>query len=295
MYRIVTTRIEFDLDRIEEERYVQKEAVFGFDELLIEESEYNRNGSLENRILFHYDKEKRNTGTIHYNSRNELVERHQFTYNESDLVTRIQIEYNNGSKYIKEISFTGLGFVDEVVITDENGVFQGREVYVVDAQGNVVEEIEMDELNMEVIRQKRRFHEEGYLLEESVFRNGEPDSRKVFEYDVDGNMNRMSDYDNENRLMQTTTYLFNANHDLIESRTRSDHNAYALIEKMEYDENHNMILCIGTSDGKLVFRNACTYENGKIVSEEIFQKELYRGVASHFKLIHEYKEGEAAR
>ncbi len=295
MYRIITTRIEFDLDRIEEERYVIKEAVFGFDELLIEESDYNRNGLLENRILFHYDKEKRNTETIHYNARNESLERHQITYNESDLITRTQIEYNNGSKYIKEISFTELGHADEVVITDENGEFQGREVYVYDAQGNVVEEIEMDELNMEILRHKRVYNDEGELMEESIFRAGELESRKVFEYDANENTSRISDYDHENRLMQTTAYLFDANQNLIESRIRSDHNAYELVEEMEYDEDNNMILCIGKAEGKLVFRNACTYENGRIASEEVFEKELYRGVATHFKLIHEYKEGEAAR
>lgn len=295
MYRIITTRIEFDLDRVEEHRYIQKEAVFGFDELVIEESEYDRNGLLENRILFHYDQQKRNIGTIHYNSKNELLERLHITYNEENLIERTVVEYNNGSKYIKDYCFTDLGLADEVVITDENGAFQGREVYVFDANGNVVEEIEMDDLNLEVLRQRRRFNANGSLLEEEVFRAGELESRVIYEYEDHENFIRSLHYDSENRLIQTTTYLYDANHDLVEMRTKSNIDSYELIEEMEYDEGRNMILTIGKADGKLVFRNSMSYENDKLISEEIFEKELYRGVASHFQLIHEYKEGEAAR
>src|SRR3989344_2242286 len=119
MYQITTTKIEFDLDRIEENRYILKEAVFGPDERLIEESEYDRNGKPENRIIYHYNKEGHLSETIHFNSRNELTERHSFEYSEEGWLLKSIIEYNNASKYIKEYSFTDLGLADEVIITDE--------------------------------------------------------------------------------------------------------------------------------------------------------------------------------
>lgn len=292
MLRMTTTKVEFDLDKNEINRFLFKEFQFDANEKLIEESEYNANGKLEVRTLYRYNALGLVSEQIHYDSWNELIERHQFFFDDNGLLLKSEIEFSNGSKFIKTYSFTDLGQAEEVIITDENDVFQGREVYHFDANGQKLEAIEMDESNIEVLRHTMKYNDDQNLIEECIYRYSTLENQHVYEYDTSGNLSLSKSYDGEGKLLQSSDHLYNISGHLVEVRVNNPSNSTEMIEKYEYDAEGNQILGTARIDGKLVFHNACTFKDKKIVAEEIFEMALYKGTGSHHKLIHEHFEGE---
>lgn len=292
MIRMTTTKVEFDLDKIEINRFLFKEFHFDVHEKLIEESEYDRNGKLEVRTLYRYNSLGLVSEQIYYDSWNELIERHQFFFDDNGLLLKSEVEYSNGSKFIKTYSFTALGQADEVIITDENDMFQGREVYHFGASGQKLEAIEMDESNIEVLRHTMKYNDDQNLIDECIYRNSILENQHVYEYDMSGNLSLSRSYDGAGKLLQSTNHIYNISGQLVEVRVNNPSNSTEMIEKYEYDAEGNQILGTARIDGKLVFHNTCTFQNKKIISEEIFEMALYKGIATHHKLIHEHFEGE---
>jgi hypothetical protein len=294
MYTILVTKIEFDRDRQEEHRFLFRKSVFEANERLIEESEYDRNSKLEQRKTYRYDESGNLVEEISFNARNELIQRHILSY-ENSLLVREVIEYSHGKKYIKDFSFTDLGLAEQVVISDENGSFQGREVYVFDEKGNMTESFEIDEHNEEFVRHISKFNEAGLPYEEQIIRYGELESRIMLDYDSAGNAVKSTHVDGNGAAYIEIDFSYDEAGRMIAAKTRYPAEESETTEIFEYDDQNNLLLTTTRKDGKLVFHNACAYENNRLVSEEIFEIIQGSNAASHRKLIHVYEEEGAAK
>ena len=259
----ITTKIELDVNKNEINRFLFKNYTVDSNGNTLDETEYDSESNVVCKRIYRYFDTGEIKEYIDYDPFDELLERHYYTKNVSGEVDRFEFEFAGGQKLIKEFSFTDIGNADKATIKDENGQITGFEVFILDEQGRVKEEIELDSENNEISKYEKTYDENGMLKFEKHYRDGILFNEESFEYDEKGN-------------------LLKKNH-------RNHPDNFEVIDNYQFDIKNNMIYNSSKQNGVLVFENKCGYdENNNLISEEFFELDFWeKRIVRHEILIHE--------
>jgi hypothetical protein len=261
----ITTKIELDINRNEINSYHFKTFTLDSNGNILDETEFDSKSNIICRRIYRYFDTGEVKEYIEYDPFDELLERHYYTKNDSGEINRFECEFEDGQKLIKEFSYTDIGNADKVIIKDENDNITTHEIYKLDQEGNVIEEIILDANFNEISRYEKTYLDSGELHFEKLFQNGKLFNMESFEYDKQGNVVKKIHIN----------YIDN-------DKT---------IDKYKFDKNNNMIYNSSHMNGVLVFENKCAYdENDYLISEEYFELNFWeRRIERHERLIHELK------
>lgn len=266
MKQWITTRIELDTNKEEKFRYLFKTFNIDTNGNTLDETEYDVDANIMFKRIYRYFDTGEVEEYVEYDPKDELLERHHYTKNSDGEIIRIEEEFIDGQKSIKEFSFTDLGNASKAVIRDEDGEITGFEIYILNEQDQVKEEIELDEDENEISKFVKIYFEDGLIESEEQYRSGALYSKESFEYDEEDN--------------------------LIKKVYSNYPDNFKIIENYEYNKNKVMIYNSAHQNGVLIFENICSYdENNNLISEEFFDLDYWeRKIRRHEKLIHELKE-----
>lgn len=264
MKRWNTIRIELDSSKNEIRRYTWRKCQVDTKGNPIEEFEFDYEGNIICKRFYRYFENETIKEYIEYDALDGLVERHYYTVNEDGEIDKVEFEYEEGLKVIKDYRATDLGNAYKAVIKNENGELSGYEVYKQDEYGRDVEEIELDEDHNELIKFEKSYSDNGDLLIEKEYRDGTLFQGQKFEYDLNGNLSKTT----------LRNYIDN----------------YEVVELNMYDKNNNVICASSHQNGVLVYENQMTYdEHNRLLKEEIFQKDFWNGsILMNETLVHEW-------
>lgn len=262
MDKWITTKIELDTNKNEINRFHFKTFTMDSKGNTLDETEYDSNSKIVCRRIYRYHDTGEVKEYIEYDPFDELLERHCFQKNSDGNFDRHEFEFSNGQKSIKEFSFTDIANTDKATIKDENGEITGYEVYILNDQGQPIEEIVLDADNNEISKYEKSYSENGQLKQEKQFQNGELFNAEAFEYDSQGNLTKQIH----------RNYIDN----------------FEVIDEYTFDEINNMIYNSSHQNGVLVFENKCGYDdNNNLISEEFFELDFWeRRIVRHERLIH---------
>lgn len=263
MDKWITTKIELDANKNEINRYHFKSFTVDSNGNTLDETEYDFESNVVCKRIFRYHDTGEVKEYIEYDPYDELLERHYYHKNASGDFDRHEFEFSGGQKSIKEFSFIDIGNADKATIKDENGMITGYEVYVLNEQGQSIEEIELDSDNNEISKYEKSYLESGQLQYDKLYQDEQLFNGEYFEYDSKGN--------------------------LIKKIHRNYNDNFEVIDEYTYDLNNNMIYNSSHQNGVLVFENKCDYDHkNRLISEELFELDFWeRRIVRHEKLIHE--------
>jgi len=261
----ITTKIELDTDKNEINRFHFKTFTMDSNGNTLDETEYDSDSNIVCRRIYRYHDTGEVKEYFEYDPFDELLERHCYYKNSNGDFNRHEFEFSGGQKSIKEFSFTDIGNADKATIKDENGEITGFEVYILNDQGQTIEEIELDADNNEISKFEKSYSDNGLLKHEKQFQNGELFNAEAFEYDSQGNV--------------------------VKKIQRNYIDNFEVIDEYTFDSRNNMIYNSSHQNGVLVFENKCGYDsNNNLISEEFFELDFWeRRIVRHEKLIHELK------
>lgn len=265
MQHWITTKTLLDINKNETETFEYKIYTIDSNGQTIDETEFDEAGNTVCKRIYRYFEDGEVKEYIEYDPNDELLERHIYLKNDFGEIDRIEHEFNEGHKSIKEFYYTDLGYADRVEIRNEHGEITGFEIYQLDEKGQVIEATELDADNNEVARLKKEYLENGLISVEKHFSQGKLFKAEYFEYD---------DYAN-----------------LIKKTLKNQADNFVIIDQYQYDERHNMIYNCSHQNGLLVFENKCTYnEDNHLIAEEFFELDFWeKKISRHERLKHQLR------
>ncbi len=266
MQNWITTKIELDVDKQELTNFLFKIVNVNSQGDILDETEFDPESNIICKRVYRYFETDVVKEYIEYDAFDELLERHTFHKNDDGEIVKEECELLGGQKTVKEFTFTDLGNADKAEIRDESGKITGYEVYVLNEEGFVIQEIEMDADNKETSRFDKTYDEKGLLNNEKHY--------------VDG------------QLFSTETFSYDEN-DVIQKKVQQNYfDDYESIERFKYDINGNEIYNSTHQNNVLVFEIKALYNaKNELIREEYFELDfLGRRILRHERLVHELKE-----
>lgn len=255
-------KIELDEDKNESAWALFKEYTMDESGNVLDETEYYDDGNVACKRIYRYFDNGAVSQYVMFDPLDQLLERHTYSESEPGCVDKVLYEYSGGKKIEKQFRYSDLGFSDKAVLTDENGAVIGYETFVLDEEGNVLEEIELAEDHTVVSRTVKKYNQEGLLLRETKNEGGKVVSEVVYDYNQIG--------------------------DILKKTTVTPVHHSEVVDHYEYDASGNQVRNTTIHNGVLVFDNQCTYDDqSNLLTEEFFELDYWeRRVLRHEKLIH---------
>jgi hypothetical protein len=252
-----------DINKKEVNRFLFKGFTVDSKGNILNEIEFNADSSVANKRMYRYFENGAVEDYIEYDPFDELLERHTYFENGTGVIDKVVYEYEDGHKTIKEFHCSDLGFTDHVILKDEANLVTGYELYTLNENGQVVEEIETDSNNIEISKYVKTYNQEGLLLHDKHFIEGKLTESNAYTYDERNNLIKKGVTNHVDHLMVTESYI--------------------------YDSRDNMVLNTGFQNDVLVFENKCNYDEGNNLIDEEFFEISYREkrIIRHERLIHE--------
>lgn len=265
MHNWIITKVELDVNKNEVAKYLYKLYSVNSKGQTLDETEFDSKAKTVFKRTYRYFEDGDVKEYVEYEVAEDFWERHLYFKNKFKEVDKVVFEYSGGVKAIKTLSFTDLGNADKATIVDEKGEITGYEVYVLGNEGQVLEEMYLDQDEVETAKFEKTYYENGLLHSEKHLMNGELVYIERFEYDQ-----------NEN---------------VITKRLKNYIDNYLIIDNYSYDERGNMIHNISYQNDILIFENTCKYDSANyLIQEEFFQLDFWEGrIIKHERLIHELK------
>ncbi len=266
MQNWTTTKILLDSNKNELKQFLFKEYSVDTSGNIIDETEYDSKSNIICKRIYRYFDSGEIKEYIEFDPFEELLERHSYTKNEFGEINKIEFEFSEGQKSIKEISFTDIGNAEKATIRNENGNITGFEVFTIDKNGRIIEEIELDSDNIEISKYEKEYNENGTLKFEKNYRNERLYSKEIFEYDTNNN--------------------------LIKKQLEILPENIKVIDIYRFDNKNNMIYNSSHQNGVFVFENKCEYDNdNNLISEEFFELDYWeKSIVVNERLLHKIKD-----
>lgn len=201
---------------------------------IIKEVDYNQSGEIETASGFKYDEKNRLIEEIHYFDEEEVGEVIRYKYNEEGKRTEIETTYADGSVSLKKINRSEKTI--SVKAFDEDGEMDGQDIVNYDADGNVIEEISLDEEQVIIDRTVYTYNEKKQLESKTNFGEKEEFLQKlVFEYDKNGNVNRETQLNRKDKPVRQVVYAYNSDNKMVEWENSQ------YLQQLKYDEEGRLI------------------------------------------------------
>jgi hypothetical protein len=244
--RILSTILRINAYGEEVENHILSEAIYNENGHRTSFILFTEDGEIESKSMFEVSEEGNILSQIHYERRNDLIERTDFFDTEEQVQYKTEITAKDGTKTIHEYKYNQLGNTDQIIIRHEDGSVEGYEHFKFDDQGKLVEEIRAN-ADLSIQFRKKISYNDGYVSKEDFF-------------------------DDKGRLQREITYRNNEN-GLVLSKLDSNLEWGTLTEnKYAYDPTGNQIVDETFENGKMTFRNECHYDDeNNLIEERIIQ------------------------
>lgn len=261
----ITTKTELNTNKEEVSKFLFKVFTVDSNGKTLDETEFDSESNIIYKRIYRYFDTGEVSEYVEFDPSDDLLERHTYILNDHGEIDKIEYEFIDGKKLIKEFSYSDLGNMDKATIRDENGLITGYEVYIGDEHGRLIREIELDSDNNEINKYEKTYNENGSVILQKHFVDGQLISDEKMYYNDDG------------LLIKTVL----ANHI----------DKFKFIENSRYDKNGNNIYISAHQNGVLIFENKCGYDkNDMLIYEEFFELDYWeRKILRHEKLEHEIK------
>lgn len=223
------------------------------------ESQYNENGHLTVQVLLNEDGEIESKSMfelddvgniqtqVHYERRNDLVERTEYFDTEEATQYKTEITTGDGSKTIHEYRYNQLGNTDQITIKNDDGSIEGYEIFKFNNDGLLIEEIKVNESYIPLFSKRLTYTEDQQISKEEFF-------------------------DDANRLHREIKYHFNEDNLLVEKIDSQLDGGTITINKYSYDLVGNQILDETFQNGVLTFKNQSKYDDeNNLIEEKVVQ------------------------
>jgi YD repeat-containing protein len=200
----------------------------------VKEVDYNQSGEIETASGFKYDEQNRLIEEIHYFDEEEVGEVIRYKYNDEGKRTEIETTYADGSVSLKKINRSEKTI--SVKAFDEDGEMDGQDIVNYDADGNVIEEISLDEEQVIIDRTVYTYNKKKQLESKTNFGEKEEFLQKlVFEYDKNGNVNRETQLNRKDKPVRQVVYTYNSDNKMVEWENSQ------YLQQLKYDEEGRLI------------------------------------------------------
>lgn len=209
---------------------------------LILHSEFDESGEVVTKQIFEVDDLGNILVQMNYERANSLIERTEFHDDEDGYQVQSEITTSSGHKTFHEYEYTQLGNVQKIVIKNEAGQIEAFELFVMNDQGQVTEEI--------------RQNAEGAI-----------EFKKVVTYYGHGGINVERYYDRDTPV-RIVTHRYDDRNRIAEKEEEELYSGSKTVTRYQYDLAGNEIQNETFYNGQLTFRNFCLYDDHNSLVEE---------------------------
>lgn len=206
---------------------------------------FDQNSHVEEKTISTYDENGQLLERTSYLSEDEIGERVKFSYNADQKLVGEEITYADGSVSFK--TYQKNNKVIEAIIKDEDGDFEGREIYQYNEKDLLEEKVTYDEDALIEERIINQFDENQLLTQQIIYgRADEFVSRKIYKYDQKQNPVEIISTSEKGEIISHHKLFYNEFGNIVEQningiKIRNIYNDKQQIEKEEtYAENGNI-------------------------------------------------------
>ncbi len=183
---------------------------------IIENIEYEENGSIQTKIVSTFDKENRPLEEMSWQDGEMISEHKKHIRKEDGSLERVEIAYQDGSTAIQYMKKDKEKNTEEWIEEDEDGELESRELVQHDKSGKV--------LTREVFDYQNKLKE--------AFE---------FTYDENGDLDTRKQLDKKRKLVLITEYEYDENKNLTYRANRNRKGVLSDFLKINYDDNGQVI------------------------------------------------------
>ncbi|HBF87544.1 MAG TPA: hypothetical protein DDX39_02790 [Bacteroidales bacterium] len=245
---------------VNEKKTKKLEQVFDDKGNLLIDKTFDNHGDFENLIVSTYDINNRVIEQQNYLSEDELGEKSIFERDDEGKITKETIVYPDDSQTIK--TYLRNGFAVEIKLQDDEGEFEGMEIYTLNESNNILEKAIFNDENKQIEKIKNEFDTNGLLIKSFEFEGDNLAFELNYEYDANSNISKITKYNNKKVIIESVSREYDEQNRLVlqkygrqfvvktsyndELRTKTEERTDAqgnIQYKMEthYDENGNIL------------------------------------------------------
>jgi len=203
-----------DPDILPEKWILRAETHFNEQELLTMEAVYNEYEKLENKTSFKYNSDKFLIEKCVFLDEHDIGEKYNYNYNVSGQIVNEKLHYSDGSVSIKNYQYSESK--TEIIITDEDGVFEGREIKIFNNNKQLIEHIIYDETETITEWFRYIYNDAGKMMERREISEDEKlIAYRKFVYDESGNIIEMTDLTPESEVISSRKSSYNENNQVV--------------------------------------------------------------------------------
>lgn len=287
MQLVSVNKTEYDIDKEPLHTYQWKAYTFNGRGAVLDETEYDREGKIVRKNIFRNNDKGSLFEVLEYHSSDELMERIEYEEDEDGLLTRIITTYSDGSKLIKTFRYTDLGEAEELIITDENDEYAGREVHSVN--DDLLTAIEFDADNNETHRLEQRYFSEDKIAEERKYYQHVMLYEKLFHYNDKGQLEKTESRNLNEVIVEAEFFTYDQKGTLREHTRDTTKGTGGVFERFTFNTHGHLDVAQTYRGEMMVFQNICEYDSDhRLISEEVFDIDWNGIILAHEKLEHIY-------
>jgi len=282
-------------DQVREDEYQSNLTRYDKNEKVIEYIDFTSDGEIENKTTFLYDEKGNLLEETHFVDEEEVSEVMICKRNEDGKIVSMEINYADGSKTIKQ--YERIDNTETIIVTDEDGEFDGKETRVFDANNHLLEYTRVDYNNKVEQRFVYEYDSNGLVLSIQEYASGNQlFSTTKSNYDEKGNPIKVVVFAPSGKVIKKVESQFNEQGDPVSEKYNDKY-----VVNTEYDEKGNdtkqetINLLTGLTE---VLKNYHYDENGMLVEEVSFSVGqeyhtkpgvLAKSLSSYLSTIYQYK------
>jgi hypothetical protein len=196
--------------------YLSSEIEYDENQNVLLSVSYNDDGSTGDKTISKYNNKGSIIEEINYLSEDEISEVFTFKRDDDDKITEIVVDYGDGVKSFKKYNRDSAENSLTITITDDEGLFEGKEYYKLNSENKITEKVIYNDENK---------------IEEKV----------VYIFDNNSKVINQKEFDGKNELLSETLFYYDDNNNLVKQITVNSKKEFTRSITFAYDENGNTI------------------------------------------------------
>ncbi len=216
------------------------------------------------------------------NEKGQLIEEKQYTggekadqhilyeYNESGKVNQAIVHYLDGSKSYRKYTRDEAQKSTTIEITDDDGIFEGKEFRRFDSEGKLLEEVIYDEENKVTEKRETEYDDYGRIIESVVLDIEGIETVRFYDYYLDdkGRVNKIESLNEDEIIIRTDEIEYDERGNQVKYIVLDKSRGAELTETWEYDKDDNIVNHKRLSGENLLEEVKNRYRADKLLAEQ---------------------------
>ncbi len=254
---------------------------------VILEIKYDPSGRIEEKYVFRFDNKGNLLEEISYLTENEIAEHKTYEWDEQNKIARSFKLYADDSKDRVDYRHDQQGRVIEKTTVDSDNEIEAREI--MEWKENLLLKKQVHEFGEMVLEEKNEYDEEGKLTQNIKWTSEEGKTTIEYHYDEKKQLIKTLTYDNNDKLINKTRYLYNEAGKVIQADFESARNKNSTI--ITYDDRGNAIEQSETNEQGEINNRALRKFNeyGDVIETSVIIDFHGQGINQEYILNYEYE------